>query len=236
MEAQAVPSARFGPCIGNLEPGWVAHDLWAESGRAWFWLDSDRVGNRFLTVTLQEDCDTSGAIPGDSGVDGISLYADTQATGSTLRFAVIPVADRHLTWAKELADLLRGERSWVRVDGSSAPLSERIQTALDAGEIVLIVDDVDVENRTAAIRTSSAPQGEQPGQSPEQIQQRFEEYRSHETLRGEWYLTFDGGCIVYEFDAVGPGAAALADEVRNDLSFVPLEELREAARSAGFKI
>ena len=236
LEAQAVPSARFGPCLDKLELGWEAHDLHGESGRAWFWLDSDRVGDRFLTVTLQEDCDTSGAEPGDSGVEGIALHTKVQAAEPTYRFAVIGVADRHLAYAQELSVLLRNQGSSVRVDVSDDPLSERIQEALNAGEIALIVDDVDVENRTAAIRTPESPQEEEGGQSLEQIQQRFEADEKDETLRGEWYLTFAGGCIVYEFDAEGPGAVALEDEVRGALSFAPLEEIRRFARRTGYNI
>jgi hypothetical protein len=236
LEAQAVPSARFGPCLDKLEPGWVAHDLQPESGRAWFWLDSDRVGERFLTVTLQEECDTTGAEQGGSGVEGISLYTKTRAAEPMQPFAVITVAERQLAWAQELAGLLRDQGLPARVDASDEPLSERIQAAADAGEIALIVDDADVESRTAAIRTPDSPQDEESGQSLEQILRRFEADENAETLRGEWYLTFTGGCIVYEFDAQGPGAMGIADDVRGALSFVSLEELRESARSAGINI
>ncbi|HEX6230866.1 MAG TPA: His/Gly/Thr/Pro-type tRNA ligase C-terminal domain-containing protein [Actinomycetota bacterium] len=236
MEAQAVPSARFGPCLDRLETGWKAHDLQAESGRAWFWLDSDRVGDRFLTVSLVEACDTAGAEEAPSGIEGVRLLTRTEATTPTRAFAVVPVADRHLAWAEELAGLLRSQEVSGEVDASGRSLSDRIATALDAGRIVLIVDDVDVENRTAAIRTPVSPDDEAPGQSLEQIRRLFEAAESDETFRGEWFQTFEGGCIVYGFDAEGPGAARIADEVRGALGVVPLEEIREQARSAGFDI
>lgn len=236
LEAQAVPSARFGPCLDRLVPGWKAHDLHAERGRAWFWLDSDRVGERFLQVTLVPECDTVGAQRGDSGIEEVSLFTKTESPARAQSFAVIPVADRHLAWAQELSGLLGDQGASARVDASDEPLSERIRGALDAGEVVLIVDDVDVEDRTAAIRTPESPDEEEPGQSFEQILGRIDVDEGNETFRGNWFLTFAGGCIIYEFDAEGPGAARVAEEVRAALGVAPLDQLREQARRGGFKI
>lgn len=98
-------------------------------------------------------------------MEDISPFTSTRATASTRSFAIITVADRHLAWAEELADLLRDESGVsVHVDTSDEPASERIGAALCAGEIALIVDDVDVENGTAAVRilsylTRSSPAG-----------------------------------------------------------------------------
>jgi hypothetical protein len=235
LQAQAVPSARFGPCIDHLEAGWTAHDLEAESGRAWFWLDSDRVGDRFLTVKLVESCDTGGSEQEDSGMEDISLFTRTQATASTRPFAIITVADRHLVWAEELADLLRAEGISVHVDTSDEPVSERIGAALGAGKIALIVDDVDVENGTAAVRIPELPHEERSRQDFEQIR-RLVDVDENQTFSGNWFLTFAGGCIIYEFDAVGPGATTVGEEVRSALGVVPLEELRDTARRAGYDI
>lgn len=236
MVAQAVPSARFGPCLDGLEAGWKAHDLRAESGRAWFWLDSDRVGDRFLTVTLLEECDTAGSRPDESGVEGISLFTRTRATTSSRSFAVITVADRHLAWAEELAGLLGDQGVPGRVDASDAPLSDRVDDALDAGEIALIVDDVDVERRTAAVRLPGSPQDEEPGQDLQRIRALFDPDAGAETFRGDWFLTFTGGCILFAFDAEGPGAASIAEEVRGAVGVVSLDRIREQARRAGFDI
>lgn len=236
VEGQAVPSAHLGPCLARLQPGWTAHDLHAESGRAWFWLDSDRLGDRFLTVTLQESCVTSGAEPGESWADGISVHTEIQPAEPGTRLAIVTVADRHLAYAQQLLGLLLEGGSTVRLDISDVPFAQRIQGALDAGEVVLIVDDADTEARTASVRTPDAPQDEIAGQTPEQILERFSADPNDETYRGTWYLTFEGGCIVYGFDAKGPGAGSLADEVRDALGFAPLEVLRGALRDAGYDI
>jgi tRNA A-37 threonylcarbamoyl transferase component Bud32/membrane-associated phospholipid phosphatase len=67
LSAQAVPSAALLPCIAALPAGWSIGGSDIASGKASFWLDSDRAGPRAVTVTLTATCDTSGAqqIPSD---------------------------------------------------------------------------------------------------------------------------------------------------------------------------
>ncbi|MDP9452652.1 MAG: hypothetical protein M3P97_04500 [Actinomycetota bacterium] len=59
--AQAVPSASMVPCVREMPVGWSFSALDVESGRARFWLDSDRAGVRALEVELAAACDTGGA-------------------------------------------------------------------------------------------------------------------------------------------------------------------------------
>jgi len=67
LMAQAVPSAASLPCIAELPSGWNVGGADISSGRALFWLDSDRAGTRAVTITLTRTCDTAGAqhIPSD---------------------------------------------------------------------------------------------------------------------------------------------------------------------------
>ena len=67
LSAQAVPSAAQLPCIAALPAGWTIGGADIASGKASFWLDSDRAGPAAITVTLTATCDTSGAqqIPSD---------------------------------------------------------------------------------------------------------------------------------------------------------------------------
>ncbi len=51
-----------------------------------------------------------------------------------------------------------------------------------------------------------------------------------------WYHLFEGGCIVYEFDARGFGSETLETDVDQALGLYPLDALRAAARNAGFDI
>ena len=237
LEAQAVPTAHYGPCISQLEPGWEANDLRAESGRAWLWLDSDRMGERFLTVTLQESCDVSSAVSADSGLEGIDLYLDLTTAESIATLVVVPVAERQLEYAIDLVDQLReaglAARGW---EAFGRPLSERINGVLEAGFVALIVDDADVEAGPVAVRVPELPRDEEPGVTLDQLTQRFGTPEGAEVYRGQWYYTFAGGCVVYDFDAEGPGAAELETVVGDALDFAPLEQLREIARRDGFDI
>ncbi|MEX2658471.1 MAG: hypothetical protein WD232_02150 [Acidimicrobiales bacterium] len=59
--AQAVPSARFVPCIETFPIGWSFGEMELRDGRARFWLRNDRVGRQAVRVTLAARCDTSGS-------------------------------------------------------------------------------------------------------------------------------------------------------------------------------
>lgn len=237
LEAQAVPTARYGPCLSQLEPGWEANDLRAESGRAWLWLDSDRMGDEFLTVTLRETCDIDGASATESDLEGIDLYVDIATPDTIATLVVVPVAERHLEYAIEVVDQLRdaglAARGW---EAFGRPFSERVDGVLESGYVALIVDDSDVEAGTVAVRLPDAPRDEQPDVTIHELQQRFGTAAGAEEYRGQWYYTFEGGCVVYEFDAEGPGSADLENVVKDALGFAPLEQLREIARRDGFDI
>lgn len=237
LEAQAVPTARYGPCISQLEPGWEANDLRAESGQAWIWLDSDRMGDRFLTVTLQRSCDVGTAVTAESGLEGIDLFLDIATPVTIATLVVVPVAERHLEYAIDLVDEMRdaglAARGW---EAFGRPFSERLTGVLDAGYVALIVDDADVEGRTVAVRTPESPQDEEPGVTLDQVEQRFGTAEGAEVYRGQWYYVFDGGCVIYDFDAEGPGSADLENVIEDALDFAPLEQLREIARRDGFDI
>ncbi len=60
--AQAVPSAAYSPCIANFPAGWSFGGERIRTGRAEFWMDSDRAGFRAVTVSLTPRCDVSKAV------------------------------------------------------------------------------------------------------------------------------------------------------------------------------
>lgn len=62
LMAQAVPSTTYAPCIDEFPIGWSFAGQQIESGKAEFWLYSDRGGERAVTVTLTRACDVSGAV------------------------------------------------------------------------------------------------------------------------------------------------------------------------------
>jgi hypothetical protein len=93
LSAQAVPSAALLPCIAALPSGWSIGDADIVSGKASFWLDSDRAGPRAITVTLTAACDTTGArqIPSDQpGTRRFERPLSLVPQFSTLRFYTFP--------------------------------------------------------------------------------------------------------------------------------------------------
>ena len=57
LQLQAVDTAEYVPCLNDLNAGWQYEDLVSERGMSRFWLDSDRLGSRFLEVTLTASCE-----------------------------------------------------------------------------------------------------------------------------------------------------------------------------------
>jgi threonyl-tRNA synthetase len=66
---------------------------------------------------------------------------------------IVPVADRHLEYAGEIAAMLREAGLRVDVDETNETVGEKIRRALtDKHPAVLVVGDRDVENRTVGLR------------------------------------------------------------------------------------
>ena len=72
---------------------------------------------------------------------------------------IIPIADRHIEAADELAGVLRGRGLRVEVDGSSNRMQNKIRLAQEQKvPYMLVLGDREVEGRTAAPRTRSGEQ------------------------------------------------------------------------------
>jgi len=74
LSALAVPSSARLPCIAELPSGWTVDGTNIRNGQVVFWLNSDRAGNRAVTVTLTARCDTSGALRIPSDQPGARRY------------------------------------------------------------------------------------------------------------------------------------------------------------------
>jgi hypothetical protein len=93
LAAQAVPSAAVLPCLAALPSGWQLGGVDIASGKASFWLDSDRAGERSATITLAAACDTAGArqIPSDQpGTRRFERPLNLVPQFSDLRFYTFP--------------------------------------------------------------------------------------------------------------------------------------------------
>jgi threonyl-tRNA synthetase len=70
-----------------------------------------------------------------------------------VQVTINPVADRHIDYAKHVAESLRGAGLRVRIDGSSDRLGEKIRRAMTAKHpVVMVVGDQDVTNSTVGVR------------------------------------------------------------------------------------
>jgi hypothetical protein len=211
----------------------------SESGRSVFWLDSDRVGNRFVEVALKESCDTGGAVPQGSGEPGIDRYVRIDEQPEDVEIAVVPVAQRHDGYARALVTqtigmTMEGRNVALFVDQSIGSASERIQRALRSVGLVLILDDPEVSSETVELRRA----GHDPrvGMSLDKALDEIADDLGSPAYRAEWFHVFEGGCVVYQFDAKGAGAESIPSEVRDALGFYDLATLRETARRAGFDV
>ena len=82
LMAQAVPTATAVPCIEALPTGLSFASAIARNGEARFWLDSDRAGDRAVTVTLTGSCDTSSARPVPTDEPGTERFDNDAAASS----------------------------------------------------------------------------------------------------------------------------------------------------------
>jgi threonyl-tRNA synthetase len=76
-----------------------------------------------------------------------------------VQVVVIPIADRHVGPAEDLADLLRGHGLRAEVDASESRMQNKIRLAQEQKvPVMLVLGDREVEARTAAVRRRSGAQ------------------------------------------------------------------------------
>jgi hypothetical protein len=239
LNVQAVPTAKYTPCIDELRLGWDSVEGFAEDGRAGIRImKSDRT---FLTATVTESCDLSDAVAVDSGHPDIERFEDIEQRSIDIKVVIVPSGEQPLSASRAYVDDLAGVEidnrpvSYVIDDDLDQSVSSRVDVALAEYDYVWIVDEVDVEEGTVQLRSNnSAASGH--GLQPEVALELIEDVVPGVFYRGNWYFTFDGGCITYQFDAKGTLAETVAADVEDAIGFYPALELREFAEDAGFNI
>ncbi len=82
VQAQSVDTATRLPCVEDLPTGWSFSSFIVEREEAVFTLDSDRVGARFVTVSLEPECAPAGdEVPSDE--PGTRLFVDVAIDDDT---------------------------------------------------------------------------------------------------------------------------------------------------------
>ncbi len=240
MEIQAVPTAEWGPCLNDLKVGWEYEHLEPESGAARFWLDSDRLGDRFLEVALLDSCEPTGIRAVTSPRPGIDVFVDEAAAPQPVSVTLVPVAERHQSYGADIGvslsgTTLEGRDLRLEMDTSARTAPERVTAALERGHYVLVFDDLDVLNRTVELRIPAEPKM-YPAISVEEALDEIEDRLTELRYRASWFHVFEGGCIVYEYDASGPETRTVVEDVQQAVGFFPLGELRRGAASQGIVI
>ncbi len=240
LTAQAVPGADFIPCVEALRPGWKFEHVQARSGQAYFTLDSDRMGDDFLRVTLLPSCDVGAAREVDSDEEDTILSIEVFEDRSDFGVVVIPVAPRHTADAEWAAAYFRsttinGRDLVTTVDDSIGPISEKIESAHASGHPVLIIDDIDVDEDAATVSLRRVGEDEEPGLTYQEALVEIENDVDDPAYRARWFYTFVGGCIRYDIDAEGEGAQSVEHDISRAIGMYPMEELRKLARDAGYR-
>lgn len=239
LSAQAVPTARYTPCIEALPLGWDHVVFSAEDGAAS--LSVSRFGGRFISVDVAQSCDIGAAVAVDSAVPDIKSFEAVSFQQPEVRLVMVPLAKSALEYARGLAVDLAGveindRRVVISVDGSlDHTVGSRIDVALAGGDYVWIIDELDVEEGTLELR-GTAGDLEARGMTVSEAIDEMEDTLPAVFYRGNWYFLFDGGCITYDFSATGRVAESIARDARVAFGFYPAYELRDIAASQGFNV
>ncbi|MDX2381710.1 MAG: hypothetical protein QNM02_18370, partial [Acidimicrobiia bacterium] len=238
---QAVPTAKYTPCVNGLPLGWDTAEPFAERGRGGIRIVRGTPSSTFLTATVTDSCDVSEAVAVESGFADIDRFEDTELRAVGIKIAMIPSGTEPLSSAQELV----AELAEVEIDNRPVtytideaiddPVSARVEVALSQHDYVLIIDDVNAEDGTVQLRSNvSAAAGHDL--ELEEALDLIEGVVQDLFYRGNWYFTFEGGCITYEFNATGALAETIAEDAEDSLGFYPALELRNFAKEQGFTI
>ena len=243
LSVQSVPGTEYVPCIVGLPPGWEYHHLRARSGGSEYWLDSDRMGEHFLTVRLEPTCDlgTDTSAPGDGDEEGVPLYMDVEAdVGLTITIVPEGRSAQALNYATKIQLELsegevRGRTVVADTDTREESTQARISQARAAGGVVLVVSPRDAEEGTVTLNLPDRLE-EVDELDFDDVLDEIEDAVAEQSYRGWWYYPFTGGCVTYQFDAQGDGVASIEEDVQLALGLFPAEAFRQVARELGYEV
>ncbi len=240
IEVQSVPGSAYVSCINGLKTGWTYQHLEARSGYSHYQLDSDRLGDAFVKVENVLSCDVGNAT--GSAIDDmpVQVFKDV-VSETTVDIVVVPEGITEMTRAYAadiragLEDIeIKGRVSAVSVAISDEPTATRVSRATAAGAHVITISLRDAEEGTLTFMLRGDPL-EYKGDLDEVID-AIEDAETKSNYRGKWYYVFEGGCVVYTFDAEGPGVATIERDIEQALGLSDANDLRQVARDAGYRL
>jgi len=238
MQMQAVETAEYVPCLNELSAGWDYEDLVAESGKSRFWLSSDRMGSRFVEVTLRPQCDVAAAPQTGTAANGaVAEYRQVELVGSNATVVLVPVTGRETAYAAKIeseleARSINGRDIFVVLDDGDAPLADKVEIAAGQNRPIVLVDEQDAFAQTASLQMPGETQSTR-GLDLNDLLDRLDRLLPKPSFTGQWFQVFAGGCITYEFDASGVGVDRLAEDVEDAIGLFPAGELSRILRSQG---
>lgn len=243
LAVQSVPGSEYVSCIFGLKAGWDYEDLRAVSGSSWYSLDSDRMGLGFLRVDNLTSCDVGDAVLVETIEPDIELWRDVVAEVRVF-IAIVPEVLTEATSARtaelitDLADVeIEGRDLKVTTYLPDEPTetADRIEAAAADGAHVITIGVRDAEEGTLTLRLHGTSVDLQVEDLDDAID-LIDDVETEPSYRGNWYYVFDGGCVKYTFNAVGPGVATLESDIEIALSLYDAEALRQVARDEGYRI
>jgi len=239
LTIQAVPTAKYTPCLEELRLGWDSVDWFAEDGRAG--IEIAESFTTFLTAAVTPSCDVSDAVPVESDRPDIERFEDVEFQPATIEITIVPSGERPLATAYKVSGDLATSQIDDRpveytVDNAiDEPVAQRVERALAEVDFVWVIDEVDAEEGTVQLR-SNLPEATGHGLDLDDALDEVEDAAPDVYYRGHWYFTFEGGCITYTFDARGILAETVAADAEDAIGFFEALELRQGAADAGFEI
>lgn len=240
LEVQSVPGSAYVSCINGLKTGWTYQHLEARSGHSAFRLDSDRLGDSFVTVENVLACDVGDATRANFYDSPIRLFKDI-VSETTLDIVLVPEGDDEVTkdYVTEVQVQLQNTEIKGRIISATVLTSNestaaRVSRATASGAHVMIISLRDAEEGTLTLMLRGDPL-EYEG-NLDQVIDAIEDVETQSSYRGKWYHVFEGGCIVYTFDAQGAGVDTIERDIGLALSFYDADELRQVARDAGYNL
>ncbi len=236
LTIQAVPSAKYTPCIRETRVGWDTMEWFAEDGKAG--IKFARTISPFLTATVTESCDVSGAIEVESGFNDIDRYEDVESVAAEIAVTVIPSSQRALTRSRQLVASLDG----TDIDGRPVmftidenvdeQVGPRMNLAFLYDSYVWVMTELDSEEGTVELRGENLLEVGR-GLTPARALDMIDDNVPDVSYVGSWYFTFEGGCITYDFNAKGDLAETIAEDAEEVFGFYPARAVTEMARDAG---
>ena len=240
LQVQSVPGSAYVSCINGLKTGWTYRDLEARNGYSVFWLNSDRLGETFVTVENVLSCDVGNAVESESDVPSARFFKDV-VSESTVEIVVVPegTVGRTLQWVqtvtRELEDTtIKGRVTALSVSLANDSTATRVSRAAATGAHVIIIGLRDAEEATLTVLVRGQTQEYQG--DLDHVIEAIEDAETKSSYRGNWYYVFDGGCVVYTFDAEGASVDTIEDDIGLALGLFDAEALRQTARDAGFNL